>query len=156
MLIREATPDDLPVIVEFNRALAAESEDLTLDLDVLRRGVARALASPTLCRYYVAVLAGRVVGQTMVTYELSDWRDGLVHWIQSVYVERDARGRGVFRALYEHVHAQAHRTGSRLVRLYVERDNAPAIGVYERLGMQRSAYHLYEAAVAGAPAETRR
>jgi ribosomal protein S18 acetylase RimI-like enzyme len=149
--IREARLSDLPQIVDFNCRLATESEDLSLDRDVVRRGVRRALTNPQLCRYFIAEDEGptgpRAVGQTMVTYELSDWRDGLVFWIQSVYVAAEARGKGVFGQLYEHVKAFARAGDGRLLRLYVEQENTPAIAVYERLGMKRTGYHLYEASL---------
>lgn len=142
--IREAELRDLPLIVEFNCRLAAESEDVTLDREVVTRGVRRALSHPELCRYYIAEVDGRPVGQTMVTYEMTDWRDGLIYWVQSVYVLAEARGRGVFAKLYDHVKTVARVGDGRLVRLYVERENAAAIAVYERLGMERTGYHLYE------------
>lgn len=145
-LIRAASLADLETIVRFNQALAIESEGKTLADATIRAGVRRALAHPELCRYYVAEAKGRIVGQTMVTFEVSDWRDGIIHWIQSVYVEPEARGKGVFRALYAHVEAEARQGGDgRLVRLYVEKDNVPAIAVYERLGMRAAPYHIYEA-----------
>ena len=81
----------------------------------------------------------------MVTYELTDWRDGLVWWIQSVYVPAQYRGRGVFRALYDHVLRTARAAGDvRGVRLYVEKDNVDAVATYERLGMRRAHFHIYE------------
>ncbi len=148
LTIRAATSDDVATIVAFNQRLAEESEGKRLDDAVITAGVRRALAAPALCRYLVAELDGRVIGQTMLTYEMTDWRDGLVYWIQSVYVHAEHRGRGVFRRLYAQVLAEAAAAGDvRLVRLYVEKDNAVAIQAYERLGMARARYHVYEVAV---------
>src|SRR5262245_25103541 len=101
--VRPACPADAAVIAEYNLRLARETEHRTLDPAVLARGVARVLADPQRGRYFVAEEAGRVVGQLLLTYEWSDWRDGWIWWIQSVYVHADSRGAGVFRALYEHV-----------------------------------------------------
>jgi GNAT superfamily N-acetyltransferase len=95
LTVRDATLGDLETIVSFNCRLAEESEDCTLDRDVLRRGVTRALADVNRCRYFVAESGGEVVGQAMVTYEWSDWRDGVLWWFQSVYVRREHRRRGV-------------------------------------------------------------
>src|SRR4051794_28462295 len=105
--VRDARPDDLGHIVAFNLRLARETESKTLDLAVLTRGVAMALADPDRLRYWMAERDGQVVGQTAVTREWSDWRAGWIWWLQSVYVVENARGQGVFRALYAHVRDSA-------------------------------------------------
>src|SRR5262245_5068664 len=102
--IRRAAPADAAVVTEFNRLLALESEGKTLGLAVLAAGVKAGLDDAAKGRYFLAEENGEVLGQMMITYEWSDWRNGWVWWIQSVYVRADARRRGVFRALYEHVH----------------------------------------------------
>src|SRR5262245_61752969 len=108
LIIRRATDADVPTLVEFNRRLALETEHKTLDFAVLTDGVVAVLADGgTKGTYFVAEEDGRVVGQLMFTLEWSDWRNGWVWWIQSVYVHPDARRKGVFRALYEHVHRAA-------------------------------------------------
>lgn len=145
MAIREATPADAGVIAEFNQRMALETEHRSLDSGVLRRGVERALSEGADARYFVAECNGEIVGQTMITYELSDWRDGVFWWIQSVYVREDIRGRGVFRMLYEHVSSLARATpGVCGIRLYVEQENQAALATYRRLGMKPSGHVVYE------------
>ena len=125
--IRAADSRDVAAILAFNAALAWESEGKRLDLEVLRRGVGRVLATPALGRYLVAETQGQVIGQTMLTYELTDWRDGILYWIQSVYVVTDQRRRGVFRQLYQAVQTLARQDpAARGLRLYVEHENAGA------------------------------
>src|SRR5262249_28043791 len=122
--VRPATPADVPVIVEFNRLLAEESEGKTLDQPLLAAGVAAGLADTGKALYFVAEDDGRVVGQVMVTFEWSDWRNGWFWWVQSVYVRPEARRRGVFRALFEHVSESARRDPHVIgLRLYVEEEN---------------------------------
>ena len=143
--VREATADDAAVISELNQRLALETEGKRLDPAVISAGVRRGLGQPELCRYFVAEVDGDIVGQTMITYELSDWRDGLLWWIQSVFVRQPARGGRVFGALYRHIEEAARRDAdARGLRLYVHVDNVTAMEVYERLGMERSRYVLYE------------
>jgi GNAT superfamily N-acetyltransferase len=145
LTIRRATPADAAVIAEFNRLLALESEGKALDAAVLAAGVAAGLADPRKALYFVAEEGGAVLGQTMVTFEWSDWRNGWVWWIQSVYVRADARRRGVFRALYEHVRRAAAADPDVIaLRLYVERENHAAQQTYARLGMQRTGYVVLE------------
>src|SRR5260370_460581 len=83
---------------------AQEAARKTLDLSVLTRGVEAGLADAHKGLYFVAEDEGTIVGQVMITYEWSDWRNGWIWWLQSVYVRAQYRGRGVFRALYEHVY----------------------------------------------------
>jgi ribosomal protein S18 acetylase RimI-like enzyme len=146
--IRTATLNDLETIVRFNQNLAFESEDISLNIDVLARGVRRALTHPDLCSYFVAEIAGQVVGQTMITSEVTDWRDGLIWWIQSVYVDQQHRRQGVFKHLYAHICKLAKaRKDVRCIRLYVEEDNHHAQKTYESLGMEFTNYRVMEATI---------
>jgi ribosomal protein S18 acetylase RimI-like enzyme len=145
LAVRRATPADAPVVVEFNRLLAEETEGKALDPAVLSAGVAAALADPRKAVYFVAEDGGRVLGQLMITTEWSDWRNGWYWWVQSVYVCGEARRRGVFRALFEHVVAAARRDPGVIgVRLYVEKENQAAQRTYERLGLAVTDYLLLE------------
>ncbi len=143
--IRPARADDLETIVAFNAAMALETEQLTLDRGTLRAGVVAGLADVTKARYFVAEIEDRVVGQLMLTLEWSDWRNGWLWWIQSVYVTPDARRLGVFRSLYWHVEAAARSAGDVAgIRLYMERDNIRAEATYRALGMERTHYVVLE------------
>ena len=142
--IRAATPADAAVIAGFNAAMALETEHKTLHAQTLRAGVERAIAQPRAARYFLADLAGEVVGQLMVTFEWSDWRNADFWWIQSVYVHPDFRARGVFKYLYQHVEQLARQAGACGLRLYVERENTRAQEVYRRLGMTDSGYAVFE------------
>jgi len=145
LTVRPAALADAAVLVEFNRRMAEETEGKALDEALLAAGVAAGLADPRKALYFVAEEAGTVLGQIMVTFEWSDWRNGWLWWIQSVYVRPDARRRGVFRALYEHVR-QAARQDPEVVglRLYVERANEAAQQTYLRLGMEWTGYLVLE------------
>ena len=142
--IRPATIDDLDFIVSGNLALARETESLTLDVDVLRDGVTALLREQAPGRYWVAEHDGRSVGQTLITFEWSDWRNRMVWWIQSVYVLPDARQHGVFRAIYAHLRREAEATGAGGVRLYVDVTNIRAQQVYSALGMNGNHYRVFE------------
>ena len=142
--IREAMPEDRDRIVLFNQAMAKETEGRILDRDVLTTGVGAMLADQARGRYFVAEEDGDIVGQLAVTTEWSDWRNGNVWWIQSVYVARSHRRRGVYRQLHIHVRDMAQAAGVLGLRLYVEHDNETAKSAYASLGMHPSSYVMYE------------
>ncbi len=143
--IRPARADDLNVIAQFNQGLARETESKTLADDTIREGVRRLLADPRLGLYFIAEIEGMIVGQTMVTTEWSDWRNGFFWWIQSVYVSPEFRRRGVFRALHMEVREAARKKKDVCgLRLYVHEDNARAMEAYLNLGMERTHYALFE------------
>jgi len=145
MKIRPATAADAETIAAFNAALARESENLALDLPTVRAGVAALLADPAKGRYFVAEIDGELAGQTMVTYEWSDWRNGTIWWLQSVYVAEKLRRRGVFRALFEHIIDNARRAPDVCaLRLYMERHNKIAQAAYARLGLNLGDYVVLE------------
>ncbi len=143
--VRAATRADVEHVARFNLAMARETEALELDLDTLRAGIGAVLDDPGRGQYRIAERGAEVAGCLLVTYEWSDWRNGEIRWIQSVYVHPDHRRRGVYRALYEDVRREARAAGARALRLYVDRDNAAARRVYETLGMSPSHYAMYEA-----------
>ena len=139
--IREAVAGDAAQIAQYNALLAFESEGTRLAPEVAERGAEAMFADRSRGRYWLAEVDGEVVGQLMLTYEWSDWRNGMVWWIQSVYVHGDFRRRGVFSALYRHVESLARQEPEVCgLRLYVERDNARAQSTYETLGMHTTNY----------------
>lgn len=143
--VRAATPLDAATIAAFNLAMARETEDKGLDEAALARGVARALRDPQCGHYRVAERDGAIVGCLLVTREWSDWRDAWFWWIQSVYVAPSARRSGVYAALHDDVLIQARAAGDVCgLRLYVETENRSAQTTYERMGMQRAHYQMYE------------
>ena len=144
--IREARPADAETIAAFNSAMAEETEGKSLDPGIIGPGVANLIADPNRGRYWVAESVGRVVGQLMVTYEWSDWRNGNIWWIQSVYVAPDWRRKGVFSALYGHVESLAAAAPDAIgLRLYVEESNERAQRTYAALGMVKPRYLVMEA-----------
>ena len=151
-VIRTATPADAAVIADFNIQLARQTEARELDPAQVAAGVGALLSDSAKGTYYVAEHEGRVIGQLLVTLEWSDWRNGWFWWIQSLYVAESLRGCGVFRALFRHLRQRAaERSDICGLRLYVENENHRARSTYERLGMQRTSYHIYEVEWPNAP-----
>lgn len=136
---------DAPFIVNGNLRLALETEQRRLDPATVTAGVQALLNDATRGIYFVAEVDGQLAGQLLITHEWSDWRNGDFWWIQSVYVVEPFRSRGVFRALFEHVHALAKaRKEVCGLRLYVEASNSRAQGAYGRLGLNKTDYEMFE------------
>jgi ribosomal protein S18 acetylase RimI-like enzyme len=151
LVIRRATLADWPTVVCFNAALASETEQRILNSQVLQSGVQALLKDPGKGWYAVAELSlakahPLVIGQILVTFEWSDWRNGNFWWLQSLYVHPDHRQQGVFRQIYDYVLAQAQSNGEAVcgLRLYVEEHNHQAKKAYANLGFQKTMYHMYE------------
>jgi GNAT superfamily N-acetyltransferase len=142
--IRAATLSDVEALIEFNAALAQETEGKQLDRDILRAGLKAILGDPALGFYTVAECNRQVVGSVMITKEWSDWRNGVFWWIQSVYVAHDYRRQGIYRSLFQHLLKLAEEHNVCGFRLYVERDNLVAQSAYQTLGMIETAYKMYE------------
>lgn len=144
MRIRLATPADAGVLIEFNAAMALETEGKELLSDVIGAGVRSLLGNPA-AGFYLLAEQDSVVGSLMITNEWSDWRNGAFWWIQSVYVRPEFRRQGVYKNLYRHVQELASKDPAVCgFRLYVERENDRAQATYSALGMKRTRYLVFE------------
>jgi GNAT superfamily N-acetyltransferase len=145
IITRRAAASDAGTIADFNALMAKETENLELDRERLLQGTDALIADSSKGVYYLAEVNGKVVGQLMITYEWSDWRNATFWWIQSVYVLPDYRKQGIFRTLYQSVESLARTRGDVCgLRLYVDQSNKRAQQTYEALGMQRSHYQMMD------------
>ena len=143
--VRHASLLHVDAIIDFNIAMAEETEGKLLDTEVVRSGVEAVFSRNDLGFYIVGEHTGRPVGQLLITYEWSDWRNSFFWWIQSVYVKPDYRRQGVYKAMHFYAAEEARRQGDvRGIRLYVYKDNAVAQGVYAGLRMRPTHYDMYE------------
>ena len=143
--IRKAVLGDAAIVTGFNAQLAFETEGLALMRPQLHEGVEAVLADPSRGIYWLAEVNRQVVGQLLITWEWSDWRNGWFWWIQSVYVKSEWRGRGIFQDLYHFIEEQASaRPDVCGLRLYVDSHNTRAKAAYERLDLHRTNYELFE------------
>ena len=142
---RVAAAEDAATLAGFNRAMALETESKSLPMETLLPAVQAVLRDPRHGFYLVADSGNEIAGSLLVTFEWSDWRNGRMWWIQSVYVRPAHRRRGVYRALHEAVRERARAAGDVVgVRLYVERENVAAQRTYAALGMAETPYRVYE------------
>lgn len=143
-MIRPAAIQDLDFLVRGNREMARETEGIELDEAILREGVRAVLEGKQPGTYRILEVDGAPVAQLLLTYEWSDWRNRVVWWVQSVWVEPEHRKRGHYRRLYDAVRTEARAAGAGGVRLYVDERNTRAQAVYRALGMDGGHYRVFE------------
>lgn len=145
MLVRKAKSDDLNSIMKFQLAMAKETESIDLEHDVVKKGIDAVLKDPTKGNYYVAEIDNKVIASLLTTFEWSDWRNGTVLWIQSVYVLPEYRRKGAYSKLYEHIKRLVINDHSlKGIRLYADSTNLAAHNTYEKLGMSPDHYITFE------------
>lgn len=145
LLIRSAVAEDLKTIAKFNVLMAQETENKLLDEAIVSKGVNNLFAQPDFGFYLVAEQDDELAACLLITYEWSDWRNGLFWWIQSVYVDDNYRCMGIFRKMYEYLQTQSNEKDEVCgLRLYVEKDNHHAQQTYRALGMSETDYLLFE------------
>ena len=142
--ISKAVIDDVDAIVQFQTAMAMETEGLALDKDVVRRAVSAVMEDESRGVYIVAKSCGNCIASLMVTREWSDWTNRWYWWVQSVYVVPEYRNKGVLKTVYSYVKELAKAEGVTKVRLYVDKDNLLAQEAYERLGLAECHYLMFE------------
>ncbi len=145
ILIRKALPADANLISGFQVDMAMETENISLQPDVVREGVNAVILDPVKGCYYIAQVENTIAGCLLVTYEWSDWRNGWIFWIQSVYVLPAFRKSGVYKHLYNHIKQMVEQDPAVFgIRLYVDKTNSSAIKIYTRSGMNGNHYRLFE------------
>ena len=143
--IRKAKLSDTECIIELQLQMARETEGLELDKTVVSRGVHGVFQEPARGTYWIVREQGKVLGMLLAIPEWSDWRNATVLWIHSLYVIPEARGQGVFKKLYLNLKKQVEQSPELAgLRLYVDKRNESAQKTYEKLGMDKHHYELYE------------
>ncbi len=145
MIVRKATLKDVGPLVDFQLRMASETEGIELNMPTVTRGVSAVLTDNTKGQYYVAEIEGKVVSSLLTTFEWSDWRNGTILWIQSVYVLPEFRRKGVYRNMYAHIKEQVL-SNQKLngIRLYADKSNSVAQETYKTLGMSTEHYLTFE------------
>lgn len=145
MIIREAKPEDAKHIINFQVAMANETEGVELHRPTVEKGVAAVLTDSTKGKYYITEFENKIIGSLLTTFEWSDWRNGTILWIQSVFVIPEFRRKGVYRNMYSHLKELVIRNKDlKGIRLYADKSNKPAHKTYQKLGMNPEHYTTFE------------
>lgn len=147
MILRKATATDINTLAQHNNMMAQETENKSLDLPTVQKGVKAVIDDPMKGFYLLVDIDGQIAANLMITYEWSDWRNSNIWWVQSVYVQQQHRRKGLYKMLYNEIKRLAKQEGIGVIRLYVEQENTVAQKTYSNLGMQHSYYQLYEESI---------
>ncbi|GAB1453784.1 GNAT family N-acetyltransferase [Draconibacterium sp.] len=145
MQVRKATAEDIASIVDFQLKMAAETEGIQLDEATVFKGVSAVVEDSGKGQYYVTEINEKLVASLLTTFEWSDWRNGTILWIQSVYVLKEYRRKGVYRNMYSHIkNLVLENEKLNGIRLYADKSNTPAHKTYQELGMNHDHYVTFE------------
>lgn len=139
MTIDPATEADLPALADLLRELFALERDFAPDRGKQLAGLRLILDDPGVGRLFVLRVGGEVAGMANALFTVSTAEGCRVLLLEDVIVGRAHRGKGLGRKLVEHVCEWARAEGMPRVTLLADRDNAPALAFYERLGFEKSA-----------------
>lgn len=143
--IRPAKFQEISILSDFQVNLAAETENILLDKNLVSVGIEALFIDPAKGVYYIAETEGTMIGCFLITYEWSDWRNGMVWWLQSVYVQESHRRKGVFKKMHAYLIDTISKDPEIIgLRLYVDKSNDRAQEVYRSLGMNGDHYTVFE------------
>ncbi len=132
-------------ILKSQLKMALETEELKLDEETVRLGVAAVFDDEKKGRYLIAEIDGKPVGVLLLVPEWSEWRNATVYWIHSLFIENEFRGKGIYKRMYQHVKDEVlGSSGLAGIRLNVDKRNEKAVKVYQALGMSDEHYRMFE------------
>lgn len=133
MIIRKATKNDMPSVLELIQELATFEKEpdavvVTVD-DLIRDG----FSENPLFQCFVADVDGEIIGITLYYYRYSTWKGKTIH-LEDLIVKESKRGTGAGFALYKEIIKQGKAENVRRIEWNVLDWNTPAINFYEKSG----------------------
>lgn len=134
-----ATEADLPALADLLYELFTLEADFKPEREKQLRGLKLILDTPQLGRLFVLRVDGQIAGMANALVTVSTAQGTRVLLLEDVIVSSRHRAAGLGRQLVEHVCAWAKSEGMTRVTLLADKDNAPALAFYDRLGFAGSA-----------------
>ena len=136
LLLRDAVPADIPVLLRLTRALAAhegQPERVTATEDDLRRAF---FGAPPAAAALIAERDGVPVGYAAWTFRFRMYTGRSLMHLTTVFVEKAGRGQGIGRAIFADLARRALAAGCDRLEWGVKDDNMAAIAFYDRIGAE--------------------
>jgi len=141
----EASIEDAAILADLQCAMAWETEEYKLDRSTVLKGLKALFEDTTKGQYYKLVCEQEIVGCMLNTFEWSEWRNGYILWIQSLYIVPSFRAKGLFKRMYQYLQNLVNTSDDlQGIRLYVDKTNVKATKAYEAIGMNGEHYHFFE------------
>ena len=133
MIIRKATKNDMPSVLELIQELATFEKEpdavvVTID-DLIRDG----FSENPLFQCFVAEVENEIIGMALYYYRYSTWKGKTIH-LEDLIVKESKRGTGAGFALYKEIIKQGKAENVRRIEWNVLDWNTPAIDFYEKSG----------------------
>ena len=133
MIIRKATKNDMPSVLELIQELATFEKEpdavvVTVD-DLIRDG----FSENPLFQCFIAEVDGEIIGMALFYYRYSTWKGKTIH-LEDLIVKENKRGTGAGFALYKEIIKQGKAENVRRIEWNVLDWNTPAIDFYEKSG----------------------
>ena len=133
MIIRKATKNDMPSVLELIQELATFEKEpdavvVTVD-DLVRDG----FSENPLFQCFVAEVDNEIIGMALFYYRFSTWKGKTIH-LEDLIVKENKRGTGAGFALYKEIIKQGKAENVRRIEWNVLDWNTPAIDFYEKSG----------------------
>lgn len=137
-----ATTADLETMADLLAELFTLESDFRPEREKQLRGLRLILDNPQIGRLFVLRVDQEIAGMANALITVSTAEGRSVVLLEDVIVKAAFRGQKLGRRLVEHVLDWAAKEGMPRVTLLADRDNAPALAFYERLGFAPSAMHV--------------
>ena len=134
LAVRPARPEDVDALIALLGDLFSIEADFHPDPERQRRGLALLLDDRARAIVLVAERGRRVVGMVTAQLVISTAEGAPSAWVEDLIVDAAERGRGAGRALLAELERCAAALGATRLQLLADRENAPALGFYARLG----------------------
>ena len=133
MIIRKATKNDMPSVLELIQELATFEKEpdavvVTVD-DLVRDG----FSENPLFQCFVAEVENEIIGMALYYYRYSTWKGKTIH-LEDLIVKENKRGTGAGFALYKEIIKKGKAENVRRIEWNVLDWNTPAIDFYEKSG----------------------
>jgi GNAT superfamily N-acetyltransferase len=138
MIIRTATPADIPDLCRLLSVLFTQEAEFKVDVDAQVRGLTAIIGNPAIGTILIARDNNVAIGMVNLLFTVSTALGERVALLEDMVVTESARGTGVGSQLINHAIDTARAAGCKRMTVLSDRDNTAAHRFYQRHGFELS------------------